>query len=86
MTVRRGTLYVGVFFLAAGAVTLGAAAGTLDRTAVAGTVGALWPIAVIAIGAGLVLRRSPAALLAGILAAALPGLALGASVVAVPEF
>ena len=86
MTVRRGTLYVGVFFLAAGAVTLGAVAGILDRSATASTIGALWPIAVIAIGAGLVLRRSPAALLAGILAAAVPGAALGASVVAVPEF
>jgi hypothetical protein len=85
MTVRRGTLYVGVFFLAAGAVALGAAAGALDRSVVASTLGALWPVAVIAIGVGLVLRRSPAALVAGILAAALPGIALGASVVAVPE-
>lgn len=85
MTVRRGTLYLGVFLLAAGAVTLGAATGALDRTAVAGTLGALWPIAVIAIGAGLVLRRSRAALVAGVLAAAVPGLALGASFAAVPE-
>lgn len=85
MTVKRGTLYVGVFFLAAGAVTLGAATGVLDRTAVASAVETLWPVAVIAIGVGLVLRRSPAALVAGILAAAVPGLALGASVVAVPE-
>jgi hypothetical protein len=85
MTVRRGTLYLGVFLLAAGAVTLGAETGALDRTAVAGTLGALWPIAVIAIGVGLVLRRSRAALVAGILAAAVPGLALGASFAAVPE-
>ena len=84
MTVRRGTLYVGVFFLAAGAVTLGAATGALDRAAIADAVGTLWPVAVIAIGVGLVLRRSPAALAAGILAAAVPGLALGASVVAAP--
>ena len=86
MTIRRGTLYLGVFFLAAGAVTLGAATGALDRTAVAGTLDALWPVAVIAIGAGLVLRHSPVALLAGVLAAAVPGLALGASVIAVPDF
>jgi hypothetical protein len=85
MTVRRGTLYVGVFLLAAGAVTLGVASGAFDRTAVASTAAMLWPVAIIAIGAGLVLRRSPAALVAGILAAALPGLALAASVVAVPE-
>ena len=84
MTVKRGTLYAGVFLLAAGAVTLGAATGALDRTAIANAVGTLWPIAVIAIGVGLVLRRSRAALVAGILAAAVPGLALGASVAAVP--
>ncbi|HYO44734.1 MAG TPA: hypothetical protein VES19_16160 [Candidatus Limnocylindrales bacterium] len=85
MTVRRGTLYLGVFLLAAGAVTLGVATGLLDRTAVADATAMLWPVALIAIGAGLVLRRSPAALVAGIIAAALPGLALAASVVAVPE-
>lgn len=85
MTVRRGTLYLGVFLLAAGAVTLAVATGALDRTAVAGTLAALWPIAVIAVGLGLVLRRSRAALVAGVLAAAVPGLALGASFAAVPE-
>jgi hypothetical protein len=85
MTVRRGTLYVGVFLVAAGAVTLGAAVGVLDPTAVTNTVETLWPLAVIALGVGLVLRRSPAALGAGILAALVPGLALGASIVAVPD-
>ena len=85
MTVRRGTLYVGVFLLAAGAVTLGVSTALLDREVVAATVVALWPLAVIAIGVALVLRRSPAALVAGVLAAAIPGLALGASVVAVPD-
>ena len=84
MTVRRGTLYVGVFFLAAGAVTLGAATGALDRTATANALDALWPIAVIAIGVGLVLRRSPAALVAGDPRRGLPGVALGASFVAAP--
>ena len=85
MTVRRGTLYVGVFLIAAGAVTLGAAVGVLDANAVANTVGALWPLAVIALGVGLVLRRSRAALGAGVLAAMVPGLALGASIVALPD-
>jgi hypothetical protein len=66
-------------------VTLGVATGALDRTAVANAVVTLWPVAIIAIGVGLVLRRSPAALVAGVLAAALPGLALGASFVAVPQ-
>lgn len=85
MTVKRGTLYVGVFLMAAGAVTLGAAVGVLDATAVADAVEALWPLAVIALGVGMVLRRSPAALGAGILAALVPGLALGALIVAAPD-
>ncbi len=85
MTVRRGTLYAGVFLVAAGAVTLGTAVGVLDPTAVADTLEALWPLAVIAIGVGLVLRRSRAGLEAGILAALVPGLALGASIVALPD-
>jgi hypothetical protein len=85
MTVRRGTLYTGVFLIAAGAVTMGVAAGVLDAAAVADTVGTLWPLAVIALGVGLVLRRSRAALGAGVLAALVPGLALGASFVALPD-
>jgi hypothetical protein len=85
MTVRRGTLYTGVFLIAAGSVTLGVAVGVLDANAVANAVGALWPLAVIALGVGLVLRRSRAALGAGVVAAVVPGLALGASIVAVPD-
>lgn len=84
MTIRRGSLYTGAFLLAAGAVTLAAAAGAVNREAVADIVGVLWPLAVIAVGAGLVLRRSRAALAGGLVAAVLPGLALGASVVATP--
>ena len=85
MTVRRGPLYAGVFLLAAGAVTLGVATGALHRDIVTNTVEALWPLAVIAIGVGLVLRRSRAALGAGVIAALVPGLALGASIVALPD-
>jgi hypothetical protein len=85
MTVGRGTLYVGVFLIAAGAMTLGAAVGVLDPAAVADTVATLWPLAVIALGVGLVLRRTRAALGAGVLAALVPGLALGAAIVALPD-
>jgi hypothetical protein len=85
MTVRRGTLYTGVFLIAAGAVTLGAAVGVLDATVVADAVEALWPLAVVALGVGLVLRHSPAGLGAGVIAALVPGLALGASLVALPD-
>lgn len=85
MTVRRGTLYTGVFLIATGAVTLGVAVEVLDPTAVANAVGTLWPLAVVVLGVGLVLRHSPAGLGAGILAALVPGLALGASIVALPD-
>jgi hypothetical protein len=85
MTVRRGPLYFGVFLLAAGAVTLLVATGAVDPAAVANAMIVLWPLAIIALGVGLVLRRSPAALPAGIVAAMLPGLAFGGSVAAIPS-
>jgi len=85
MTVRRGFLYLGVFLVAIGAVTLLVEAGTLDRERVTAALG-LWPLAVIAIGAGLVLRRTPAALPAGVLGAVAPGLLIGGMLVAVPDF
>jgi len=85
MTVRRGLLYLGVFLLAAGSVALLNAAGVLDPVAVANAVATYWPVAVIAIGVALVVRRSSAALPAGILAAALPGVVLAGAVVAIPD-
>ena len=84
MTVRRGFLYMGVFLVAAGGVTLLAAADVLDPSAVADAL-SLWPLAVIAIGVGLLLRRTRAAVPGGVVAAAVPGLMLGAMFVAVPD-
>jgi hypothetical protein len=84
MTVRRGFLYFGVFLVAAGGVTLLTTAGVLDKDAVADAL-RLWPLAVIAIGAGLLLRRTRAAVPGGVVAAAVPGLMLGAMFVAVPH-
>jgi hypothetical protein len=84
MAIRRGVLYSGVFLLAIGIVTLADAAGSLDRTAVASTVAATWPIAVIAVGVALLLRHTPAALPAGVVAAAAPGLLIGGSLMAIP--
>ena len=86
MTVRRGSFYVGVFLIAAGAVAVLDAAGVLDPAAVADALVVLWPLALIAIGLGLALRRSPAALPAGLLAAMVPGIALGSTVVSGPHF
>jgi hypothetical protein len=84
MTVRRGLLYFGVFLVAAGGVTLLVSAGVLDADRVADAL-AWWPLAIIAIGAGLVLRRTRAAVPGGVIAAAVPGLMFGAMFVAVPD-
>jgi hypothetical protein len=45
----------------------------------------LWPLAIIAIGAGLLLRRTRLALVGTLLAAIVPGLLLGGVVVAAPD-
>jgi hypothetical protein len=84
MTVRRGSLYLGAFLVAAGGVTLLTSAGVLDPDRVVDVL-AYWPVAVIAIGAALVLRRTSAAVPAGVIAAVTPGLLLGAMFVAVPN-
>ena len=65
MTVRRGFLYFGVFLVAAGGVVLLTEAGVLDPDAVLAAL-AWWPLAIIAIGAGLILRRTRAAIPGGI--------------------
>jgi hypothetical protein len=83
MTIRRKPLYVGVFLVTAGAVMLLAQGDGIDRAAVADAL-RLWPIAVVAIGVGLLVRHTPAALPAGMIAAAMPGLLLGGVVVAAP--
>lgn len=84
MTVRRGFLYTGVFLLATGGVVLLAQAGTIDTEAVTRAL-SLWPLAVIAVGVGLILRRTRARLPGGVVAAAMPGLLLGGMIVAVPD-
>lgn len=86
MTLRRGSFYVGVFLIAAGAVAALVAGNVLDATAVANALVVLWPLSLIAIGLALALRRSPAALPAGLLAAMIPGLALGGAVSSGPRF
>ncbi len=84
MIVRRGSLYAGVFLVAAGGVVLLAQAGALDAGAVTRAL-ELWPLAVIAVGVGLAVRHTRAGVPGGVLAAAVPGLLLGAVIVAVPD-
>jgi hypothetical protein len=82
--VNRRLLRWGVFLLALGGVLLLGQAGGLDRELVRQAL-ALWPVAVIAIGASILLRRTPAGLASGVVAAALPGLLVGGLVVSFPD-
>ncbi len=82
--VNRTFLYWGVFLVAAGAVLLTAQAGLITPDGVRAGL-QLWPVAVIAVGGALVLRRTPLSLAGGLVAAAMPGLVLGGVAVAVPD-
>lgn len=81
--INRKALFAGVFLAAAGAVMLvgegSAAAADVITQALR-----LWPLAVIAIGLGLLARHTRLGLAGTMVAAAIPGLLLGGVVVAAP--
>lgn len=85
MRINRKFLYGGVFLVALGAVLVSADLGTLDLAIVRDAL-RLWPLVVVLVGLAIVVRRSPAALPAGLLAAAIPGLALGGAIAVGPRF
>ncbi len=82
--VNRRFLYGGVFLVAAGAVMLVAEGGAVDGDVVAQVL-RFWPVVLIALGIGLLLRRTRFEVAGGMLAAAMPGLLLGGLVVAAPR-
>ena len=84
MVVKRRFLNVGVFLVAAGGVILVAQGGAIDRDAIAQALD-LWPLVVIAIGLGIIVRRTRLGLPGGMLAAAMPGLLFGGLVVTAPQ-
>ena len=84
MRVNRRFLYWGVFLVAIGGVLVAADVTGFDAGAV-GDALRLWPLAVIAIGLGLVLRRTRFAVAGGMLAAAVPGLVLGGAFALAPR-
>jgi len=84
MRINRRFLYWGVFLLAAGGVMLVATSSLVDDDVVAQAMG-YWPVLVIALGVGLLLRRTRFGVAGGMLAAAMPGLLLGGLVVATPR-
>jgi hypothetical protein len=81
---HRSALYVGAFLAAAGVVML---VGTTNAAA-GGTITdllRLWPLAVVAIGVGLLLRRTRVARAGILVAAIVPGLLVGGVVTASPD-
>jgi hypothetical protein len=84
MRVNRRFLYWGVFLLAIGGVLVVADLG-VDEATIADAL-RLWPLALVAIGLGLVLRRTQFNVAGGMLAAAVPGLVLGGAFAVGPRF
>ena len=84
MRINHRFLYWGVFLVAAGGVLVAADLAATNGAAIADAL-RFWQIAVIAIGLGLVLRRTSLRLPAGLLAAAVPGLVIGGAFAVPPR-
>ncbi len=84
MRVNRRFLYWGVFLVAIGGVLVATDLAAVDSSTITDAL-RLWPLALVAIGLGLVLRRTRFGLSGGLLAAAIPGLVLGGAFAVVPR-
>jgi hypothetical protein len=84
MRLNRTLLYTGVFFAAIGVVLLAVDVVRPETTALIDVL-RLWPLAVIAVGLGIALRRTQISLASGLLAAAVPGLILGGAIALGPR-
>jgi hypothetical protein len=84
MQINRKFLYWGVFLVAMGAVLVVADLDGVDDRVLLDAL-RLWPLAVLAIGVGLVLRRTRYNVAGGVLGAALPGLVLGGAFAVGPQ-
>ena len=84
LAINRRFLYTGLFLVAIGGVLV-----TVDLLAIGSSTLSsalrLWPVALVAIGAAIVLRRSRYALVAGTMAAMVPGLVLGGGLALAPR-
>ncbi len=85
MQVNRRFLFWGILLVALGGVLVAADLGAIDTPALTDAL-RLWPLAIVAIGLSLVLRRTRWSLAGLILAAAVPGLVLGAAFAVAPRF
>ena len=82
--IHRTALFVGVSLAAAGIVML-VGLGNAAAGDVIGQAARLWPLAIIALGAGLLVRGTRYALVGTLVAATLAGLVVGGAVVAAPD-
>ena len=85
MRANRRFLYWGVFLVAIGGVLVVADLAAVDSVTIADAL-RLWPVAIVALGIGLILRRTRFSLAGGLIAAALPGLLLGGAFAVAPHF
>lgn len=85
MGINRKFLYWGVFLVAIGVVLVAADLNGVDDTTLADWL-RLWPLAILALGIGIVLRRTRFNVAGGMLAAAVPGLVLGGALAIGPQF
>jgi len=85
MRLNRRFLYWGIFLVAIGGVLVAADLRAVDTPTLADAL-SLWPLAVIAIGLSLALRRTWLSLPGMLLAAAVPGLVVGAAFAVAPRF
>ena len=84
MAIHRRFLYAGLFLVAVGGVLVAAEITGVNEPWLREVL-RLWPLAVIAIGLGVVVRRTRFSLPAGVLAAVAPGLLIGGTIVAGPR-
>jgi hypothetical protein len=84
MRIDRSLLNWGVFLVALGGIPLAVDQGWLESD-IARDLGQLWPLILVGIGLGLILRWTPIAWFGGALVAATFGIIFGAAVVALPD-
>jgi hypothetical protein len=84
MHIDRSLLNWGVFLIALGGIPLAVDQGWLESD-IARDLGQLWPLILVGIGLGLILRWTPIAWLGGAIVAATFGIIFGAALAAVPD-
>ena len=85
MRVNRRFLYWGTFLVAIGGVLVAADLQAVDTPTLTDVL-RLWPVALVAIGLSIVLRRTRLSLPGLMLAAAIPGLVVGGAFAVAPRF